>query len=206
MAFTDYQFEQVIADFALQVSRSHLFAGAANYPPSSWLLETLSRGHSFAFTSEKSRSEFFISPILLEVVRASGDQLSIFSGQRISIEGISGLNGECDYILAKTPPIFLLQAPIISVVEAKRQDIEQAFGQTVAQMVAAQKFNEQHASGVQQVFGCITTGENWQFLRLEQQNLVIDSERYYINELEILLGAFWAMIRHYVTVAAPDAQ
>jgi hypothetical protein len=37
--------------------------------------------------------------------------------------------------------------------------------------------------------GCITTGEVWQFLRLQPPDVLIDRRRFYLNELADILGA-----------------
>lgn len=37
-------------------------------------------------------------------------------------------------------------------------------------------------------YGCVTTGEDWQFLKLEQNIITFDNKRYYINEVEKILG------------------
>ena len=59
-------------------------------------------------------------------------------------------------------------------------------------MVAAQLFNER-AGRVGVVFGCVTTGEDWQFLRLEGKTVLIDSSRRYINDVGSILAAFLSM-------------
>jgi hypothetical protein len=43
----------------------------------------------------------------------------------------------------------------------------------------------------------VTTGEDWQFLRLESQTIDMDENRYYINELGILLWIFQSIIDTY---------
>jgi hypothetical protein len=67
------------------------------------------------------------------------------------------------------------------IVEAKKNDLEAGLGQCVAQMVGARLVNQREGSGVETIFGCVTTGEAWQFLKLEHDVISIDSERYYID-------------------------
>ena len=77
----------------------------------------------------------------------------------------------------------------MTIVEAKKNDIEAGLGQCIAQMVAAQLFNERSGrSGG--VYGCVTTGEDWQFLRLDGQVVIIDTTRRYINDVGSILAAF----------------
>ena len=40
------------------------------------------------------------------------------------------------------------------------------------------------------VYGCVTTGEDWQFLRLDGQAVIIDTTRRYINDVGSILAAF----------------
>ena len=61
-------------------------------------------------------------------------------------------------------------------------------------MVAAQLFNERAGLLNQPVHGCVTTGESWQFLRLDAQELVIDPVRRYIDRLESVLAALLAAV------------
>jgi hypothetical protein len=197
MAFTDFSFEAAAKTFDIEVTQAILFADVPVLSPSSWLLETLKRGKPLAFNSEKSRSEYMIAPVLLEVKGMFAD-IAVFSGQRLDVDSSRGLTGECDFIIAKNATVPLLKAPILSVVEAKRQDIEMGYGQTVAQMVAALEFNQRDARPLTVVYGCITTGENWQFLRLENSQLVIDDRRYYLSELGSLLGGFQRILEQFL--------
>jgi hypothetical protein len=122
----------------------------------------------------------------------SGGRISILSGQRLDVDAERRLLGECDFILALSEPLPRLRAPLVTIVEAKKNDIEAVLGQCIAQMVAAQLFNERAGhTGV--VYGCVTTGEDWQFLRLDGQKVLIDTTRRYINDVGSILAAFIAM-------------
>ena len=112
-----------------------------------------------ALVSEKARSEFLVAPILLAARELTGNALAIYSGQRLDVDPAKGLLGECDFILARTDPVPRLRAPLLTVVEAKKNDIEGGLGQCVAQMVAARLFNERAGDTTTRVFGCVTTGE-----------------------------------------------
>ncbi len=101
--------------------------------------------------------------------------------------------GECDYILARTPPVPRLRAPLVTIVEAKKGDIEAGLGQCVAQMVRAALFNER-AGRSRPMFGCITTGEDWQFLRLEAATVTIDRTRLFLDNLAGILAALRATL------------
>lgn len=61
-------------------------------------------------------------------------------------------------------------------------------------MVGAQRFNQIEGNEIPVIYGCVTTGEDWQFLTLEANHIAIDSQRYYVNELEKVIGIFQAMV------------
>ncbi len=163
-----------------------------------WLPETLARGLPLALVSEKARSEFIIAPILLALRELSNNQVAIYSGQRLDGDLQQGLVGECDFIVTNTPPLPIIQSPIISIVEAKKNDIESSLGQCAAQLVGAQRFNQRHGTNITLIYGCITTGEVWQFLKLDSDHLTIDRDRYYINEMNVILGILWTIVAHYL--------
>jgi hypothetical protein len=88
----------------------------------------------------------------------------------------------------------VLHAPIVTIVEAKKNDVEGGLGQCAAQMVGARLLNQKEGQGEAMVFGCVTTGEAWQFLQLREAVIAIDRERYYIDNVGGILSVFQAMI------------
>jgi len=150
-----------------------------------------------ALGSEKARSEFIIVPILLTSREFAQDSVSLYSGQRLDVDPDSGLIGECDFIVTATPPLPLIQAPSVCIIAAKKNDIETGLGQCVAQMLGALRLNQRDATGIETIFGCVTTGEIRQFLKLEQEDIIIDQERYYIDNLRTILGVLQAIFAQY---------
>jgi hypothetical protein len=201
MAYTDFSLDRLRKTFGLTLAQTTLLGRPTPVPISPWLQETLDRGMPLALVSEKARSEFIIVPILLTSRELSQNRVAIYSGQRLDVDATSGLTGECDFILTATAPLPVMQAPIICIVEAKKNDIESGLGQCAAQMLGAQRLNQQEGTGIETVYGCVTTGEAWQFLRLNQTTLELDTERYYINEVETILAVLQAIIGQFVTVA-----
>jgi hypothetical protein len=98
------------------------------------------------------------------------------------------------FILALSPPVPRLRARLVTIVEAKKNDIEAGLGQCVAQMVAARLFNERADQHLPAVFGCVTTGETWQFLRLEGDIVAINRTRFFINTVGLILAALRAIL------------
>jgi hypothetical protein len=148
-----------------------------------------------ALVSEKARSEFIVAPILLAVRELSGERVAILSGQRLDVDPGRRLVGECDFLLALSDPVPRLRAPVLTVVEAKKNDIEAGLGQCVAQMVAAQVYNERSGQALPAVYGCVTTGEDWQFLRLAGPVATIGQGRLYIDNVGGILAALLACVQ-----------
>jgi hypothetical protein len=194
MTYSDFTLADVDKAFGVQMQPADLFPALVPVAAPPWLQATLARGMQLSLLSEKARSEFIVAPILLAARELSHDAISIYSGQRLDVLPEKGLIGECDFILAAAPPLPLLRAPILTVVEAKKNDIEGALGQCAAQMVGARQFNQREGSGPGVVFGCVTTGEAWQFLRLDNSVLGIDRGRYYIDNVGLILAALLAVL------------
>jgi hypothetical protein len=190
MAYRDFDIQTLVKRFQLQEVESRMFDGVKPLPPSDWLQDTLETLGMFGLkgSSEKARSEFVVVPILGEIARRNPGKIGIYSGKILDIDRDRGLNGECDFILTKGEMKRILNAPIFSLVEAKKQDIDLGLGQCAAQMVGARLFNEQEGVAIETIFGCVTTGEIWQFLKLSQQTLTIDNQLYYLNQLDEILG------------------
>ena len=190
MAYSDFTLENVIDQFGIVLESGILFDPIRLLEPTSWLRETLIRGEKTALASstEKARSEFLVAPILLEVQEQIIPAISIYSGKTLTADSDRGLNGECDFMLGMGPTLPIIQTPIFSLVEAKRQDLQLGIGQCAAQMLGAQIFNQNHNKHIPKIYGCVTTGEAWQFLRLHDRHLTIESRIFYFNELEKVLG------------------
>ena len=181
MAYGDFDLATVQKAFSLTLKREDLFESIKPIEASQWLKEALDMGIQLAFNSEKARSEFLVVPILLTGRKLNHNSFSIHSGERLDVEPDSGLVGECDFILTNTLPLPVIQSPIVIIVEAKKNDIESGLGQCVAQMLGAKLFNQREGNPIDTIFGCVTTGESWQFLKLENDIISINNGRNYIN-------------------------
>lgn len=148
-----------------------------------------------AISTEKARSEFLIAPILAEVKRLSNYQISLFSGTEFNVEPSQGLQGFCDFIICAGTEQYFITAPILAVVEAKNENIIAGLGQCVAEMIAVRLFNERNNQPIAKVYGVVTTGTNWRFLLLENQKLMIDTQEYYIKEINKILGILLSFVK-----------
>ncbi len=165
--------------------------------PSVYLTESLIEGLPLATAtgSEKARSELIISPILVEVRKILQRQVSLFSGEDFTVEPELGLSGICDFLISRSREQILIEAPAIVIVEAKKADLKVGLGQCAAVMVAAQKFNEINNIAIGTIYGSVSSGTVWRFLKLEAKTLTIDLNDYPVPPVEPLLGMLVWMVR-----------
>jgi hypothetical protein len=173
------------------------FPALAPITPSALLTELLSETLPIVSTSgsEKARSEGIIYPVLLEVRRLLDRKVSLFSGEDFTVDESVGLNGMCDFLITRSPEILEIEAPAIIIVEAKKTDLKTGFGQCIAEMVAAQRFNQSTGQAVPILYGSVSNGIQWQFLKLEQQAVTIDLAVYPLPPVEVILSLFAWMAR-----------
>ena len=106
---------------------------------------------------------------------------SLFSGVDFTVDSDLGLNGSCHFLISRSVEFLIVSAPAILIVEAKKENINAGLGQCVAEMYAAQLFNEREGNQVSRIYGVVTTGEIWKFLMLEGQSVQIDLLLYFFN-------------------------
>lgn len=191
MAYSDFTIAQVQTDFQLSIDeRQALFTDVPPVPPSALLTMFLDEYLSLAIdvNSEKARSEFIIAPVLADVRRHSNYRVSLFSGKEFNVDKDQGLTGYCDFILCLSNEQLYIQAPVMVVIEAKNENIIGGLGQCMAAMVAAQRFNQQTQRDIPEIFGAVTTGTNWRFLKLRDHTVWIDKPEYYIRDIDKILG------------------
>jgi hypothetical protein len=151
--------------------------------------------------TEKARSELIISPVLLQLRKIENRKISLFSGIDFNVDEEKGLKGACDFIISLSDEQLFLNAPIITLVEAKKENIVQGIPQCIAEMKAAQIFNERRKNSIDTLFGIVTTGIHWQFLKLVDDLVFLDLDQYYIKELGKILG-----ILHFMCHGKPILQ
>ncbi len=200
MAYSDFTLTTLRQAFHLIQQRTLLFDQIPAISPTPWLVETLRQGMELVIDTEKARSELLVMPILLTSRVIHQQHVSIYSGEMLNVAPEQGLNGECDFILTYSAPLADMQSPIVTLVEAKDHDIDSGLGQCAAQMMGARLFNQQDQRPIETIFGCVTTGEAWQFLKLEQERIIIDTKRYYIDHVEHILGILHVIIEFYTTL------
>ncbi|MBW4539368.1 MAG: hypothetical protein KME43_09495 [Myxacorys chilensis ATA2-1-KO14] len=191
MAYSDFKLSELIKDFSLTLRDSvNLFSTVGEAESSEHLNYTLKENLPLAIAigSEKARSEMIISPILIEVRRKLDRKVSLFSGVDFTVDPTKGLSGICDFIFSKNPEQFLIQSPVVAIVEAKNENLKSGFAQCMAEMIAAQLFNQREGNDIPIIYGVVTIGTIWRFFKLQGQVIEIDFTEYYIESLNKILG------------------
>ncbi len=191
MAYSDFSLAKVRNAFGLTLEETrNLFLTVGGVQPSDLLKRLLDENLTLAtaINSEKARSEFLIAPILSEVRRQLDYQISLFSGTEFNVDPAQGLSGFCDFILSASREQYFISTPVVTVIEAKNENIIAGLGQCAATMIAAQIFNQRAGNEIPVIYGAVTSGTAWKFLTLEQNTVCIDSIEYYVNSVDKILG------------------
>ena len=199
MAYSDFTLRKVKQDFGLTTVEGGRFLPEIEpIAPSAILAGLLEDTVPWAIAvgTEKAKSEVIIAPALLEVKRLLNRQVSVFSGTNFTVDIAAGLNGVCDFLISRSPEQFEIEAPAVMLVEAKGDNINSGLGQCIAEMVAAQRFNETNNNSISTIYGSVTTGTAWRFLKLEGQTVTIDVRDYPFPPVEIILGMLVWMVQN----------
>lgn len=124
--------ETVTKKFGLSAKREMLFTNIVPFAPSSWLVETLQIAQKFPLRNEKVKSERIVSPMLVEVANFYENYITLFSGEELIIKPKENLSGACDFFFTLIPNSAYLESPIISLVEAKDEDMDYGIAQCAA--------------------------------------------------------------------------
>ena len=188
MAFSDFKnISEVQKKYNIKY-KEEIFIEAQEIQPSENFVKDFEfyKENIDVFSSEASRSEVIISPILREVYKKYYKKYSFWIQKSISYDHI--LCGTPYYILSEKSELgkTVLEKPIVIVVEAKRNDFEQGWGQCLAELVASQKINDDSGSAV---YGIVTDGNLWQFGKLEKNCFFKNTENFTVDRLSLLYGA-----------------
>ncbi len=58
----------------------------------------------------------------------------------------------------------------------------------MAEMIAARIFNERKNNRITEIYGVVTTGTNWKFLRYCEQTIEVDLNDYFIDNISKIIG------------------
>ena len=199
MLYSDFSLRKVKQDFNLTIVEKNTFLDNIHpQEPSSFLATFIEKylPLALALNTEKARSEMLICPILLEVKEICASSISLFSGNDFTVDTSIGLSGVCDFLISLSSEQLFLEAPAVVVVEAKKEDLNGGLGQCVAEMIAAQRFNETNNTPIPIIYGTVTTGDRWKFLKIENQTVTIGLIEYTVPPVEQILGILVNLIKY----------
>ncbi len=190
MAYNNFTLDTVKNEFRLRIANERFceFLPIAN--AGSEFLNVFSDQVELgeAARTEKAKSELLVSPILVQARKLVNKRVQLFSGEEFNVDRERGLNGFCDFLFSRSDNPYTIDAPVLMMVEAKRGEIEFGLGQCVAEMFAAQTYNQSQEQDIPIIYGCVTSGRLWQFLKLEGNLVTIDSTSYSLMPVEKILG------------------
>lgn len=198
MAYSNFSLGDLIKQFGLTLKdKNDLFAHIPEVGYSEYLDLTLNYNLRIAseINTEKARSEMIITPILLELRRMLDDKISLFSGKEFNVDLEKGLNGTCDFLISLSESQIVIMAPVIAIVEAKKEDLIGGLGQCAAEMYAAQLFNQKEGNQIPIIYGVMTSGTVWRFLKLEGNALDVDVAEYYVKDVGKILGILSSLLK-----------
>ncbi len=198
MAYSDFTLKTAQKAFNLKIVReTGAFSHIQEAPVSDLLASLLEENVPLAVSinTEKARSELIVANVLVEVRKLFDREISLFSGTEFNVDKEKGLTGFCDFIIANSPEQLFVTAPVVTIVEAKNDNIMSGLGQCVSEMVATEIFNLREDREIPKTYGSVTTGTAWKFLSLEKGAVRIDLKDYSIETPGKITGILSAMIR-----------
>lgn len=202
MAFSDFKrISEVQEKFRIKYTANDFFKVEEVKPPTQFLEELkFTMGNVNVFASEASRCEAIIFPVLREAYKAYADTYALWIREPIIYD--ETLNGTPDYLIATKSELGMtvIGTPLIILVEAKKNDFEHGWGQCLAELVAAQKINDDPDVPV---YGIVSDGERWQFGKLVGDAFTQNRTSFSIDNLPDLFGAINTVFKAASEIAVP---
>ncbi len=204
MAFRDFEYPDVVAHFGLTETTADLFGGVPPVAPTPEYLAMAARYARLAVgnLNEKAKSEYLIAPLLVELWARYEDRVNMYSGSEFVADEPAKLSGYCDFLLGLGQQLPIPRAPQVVVIEAKKDDLMDGYGQCIAGMVGLQRFNRREKRDRPFVYGGVTTGGLWRLMKLEGTTLTYDKNEFATKSPDKLLGALVAMLESLLAVPA----
>jgi hypothetical protein len=196
MSYEDFSWKKAKKDFNLTTVEGERFlpqTPLVNASPELDYLLAQNIPWAIAVGNEKARSEAIINPVLLESRRILKNQISVFSGEEFNVDPSVGLNGYCDFLISRSNDQLTIEAPAIVLIECQ-EDLKKGMGQCLASMVAAQRFNDENGAPVKTIYGSVSSGTTWRFMKLEDQTVTVDFTDYPLPPTNVVLGMLIWMI------------
>lgn len=150
-------------------------------PPSAFFQQRLERLKRFDLRVYEESRKLLIDAICEEGLQPY-QRLKIWKGASLETETVGGY---VDYLVTEDRDY--LEAPLLCVVEARRDDFEQGLAQCLVEMQSCQWQNQQIGHPID-IFGIVTNGEGWKFYKLTLTGTVSETMLYSLQDIPTLLG------------------
>lgn len=194
--YSNFKYED-LEQLSLTLKFKSLFENIDLVQPSEWLNQSFLLSVLAPLATEKAKSELIVVPLLNEMKLKNPKTFNFFSGYNFDVDKERGLKGHCDFLLSANYDSPVITSPIFAIVEAKRDDFDLGIPQCVAEMYAAKIFNERNKNPQKVIYGAVTIGYSWLFLKLEENIVFQDTKNYSTNNLPELLGVLQTIIDFY---------
>ena len=195
MAFTSFKnIGEVLKKYQLKVKRANFvrFSPLQVAPDilKSEILFSLEEGQYKH--SETAICEQLIHPILRDLWRSHFlKEMLLWSHTQFAVN--ETLTGIPDYVFAQRTEYEneVLEAPVFLMVEAKKDNFDEAWGQCAAEMVAAQLVNSNKELTV---YGVVTNGKVWEFAALKNNIFTKNKDYIDVKDLDKLYSALLSIL------------
>ncbi len=192
MAFSDFKsIAEVQQQYQIRYDEADFIVSQPVPASDAFVAEfTFNRQYIDVFSSESARSEAIIFPILREVYKQFATDYALWIQKPFKFD--QTLHGTPDYLLSTRSELgkTVVGLPMVMVVEAKRNDFEQGWGQCLAELYAAQQLNNAPSKPI---YGIVTDGSLWQFGYLQDDLFTKNSTSFLLDQLPMLFGAIQFM-------------
>ena len=195
MAFSDFKtISEVLETFRIRYTENDFFQVEEPLGPSKHFLQDFAfcRENIDVFASEAARCETIIFPVLKEIYKAYANIYALWIQKPIAYD--QTLSGTPDYLISTKSELGrpVVGIPLILLVEAKKNDFEQGWGQCLAELVTAQRINDNLEFPV---YGIVSDGIWWQFGRLVNDAFTQNRTSFSVDNLPMLFGAIDAIFK-----------
>ncbi|GJD16059.1 hypothetical protein RIVM261_010150 [Rivularia sp. IAM M-261] len=188
MAFSSYKtIGEVVKEYQVTYTEANFVIATSFHIPDYFRDDLeLMMNEAVVDNSEFAICENFIYPVLKEVWKVYRSNFLLWSHQLLNCD--AKLTGYPEYILATRSPLgkVVFDKPYFILVEAKQDDFEGGWAQCLAEMIAAQRLNDELKITI---FGIVSNGGFWQFGKLEENLFTRNKKIYTIQELDELFAA-----------------
>jgi hypothetical protein len=87
--------------------------------------------------------------------------------------------------------------PLLRLLKLKMRELPVGWANALQKWLLPDLYNEREGRTISSIYGAVTTGHAWKFLKLRDQTVYIDIEDYYINHPKRILGILTYMIKTF---------